>query len=121
MATTTPPTPLPTAPLPTARLEGAASLVLCSPPTPDPVTPIGDTTIAPVSPAPAQARHQKEDIPFLSQPVPPREPTVPSTHQREPPSSKLAIDPTIVPTPSPTSSPSITQRHSIPPPPPPQC
>ena len=35
VATTTPPTPLPT-----AQLEGAASLVPCSPPTPGPVAPL---------------------------------------------------------------------------------
>ena len=101
MATTTPPTPLPTAPFPTDRLEGAAPLVPCSPPTPGPVAPIGDSAVAPVSPAPVQARHQREDTPFLSQPVQQREPTVPSTHQREPPSTKPAITPTIDPNPSP--------------------
>ena len=52
VATTTHPTPSPTAPLPTARLEGAAPLVPCSPRTPGPVAPIGDSAVAPVSPAP---------------------------------------------------------------------
>ena len=107
MATTTPPNPLLTAPLPTARLEGAAPSVPHSPPTPGPVAPIGDSTVAPVSPAPVQAHHQREDTPFPLQPVQQWEPTVPSTHQREPPSTKPAVAPTNVPTPSP----SVTQRH----------
>ena len=75
MATTTPPTPLPTAPSPTAQLEGAAPSVPHSPPTPGPVAPMGDSSVAPVSPAPVQARHQREDTPFPSQPVQQREPT----------------------------------------------
>ena len=108
MATTTPPTPLPTAPFLTARLEGAASLAPHSPPTPGPVAPIGDSTIAPVFPAPVQACHQREDTPFSLQPVQQSEPTVPFTHQKEPPSTKLAVAPTIVPTPSP----SVAQHHS---------
>ena len=57
MATTTPPTPLPTAQLSTAQLEGAAPPVPHSPPTPGPVAPIGDSAVAPVSPAPFQAHH----------------------------------------------------------------
>ena len=108
VTTTTPPTPLPTAPLPTARLEGAAPSVPHSPPTPGPVAPIGDSTVAPVSPDPVQARHQREDTPFPSQSVQQREPTVPSSHQREPPSTKPVVTPTVAPTPSP----SITQHHS---------
>ena len=108
MATTTPPTPLPTAPLPIAQLEGAAPSAPCSPPTPGPVAPIGDSAVGPVSPAPVQARHQREGTPFSLQPVQQRESTVPSTHQREPPSTKPAVAPTAVPTPSP----SVTQRHS---------
>ena len=99
---------MPTAQLPTAQLEGAAPSVPHSPPIPGPVAPIGDSTVAPVSPAPVQACHQREDTPFPSQPVQQREPTVPSTHQREPPSTKPAFAPTDIPTPSP----SVTRCYS---------
>ena len=95
MATTTPPTPLPTAPLHNAQFEGAAPTVPRSPPTPGPVAPIGNSVVAPVSPAPVQPRHQREDTPFSSHPV----------QLREPPSTELAVAPTVVPTPSPTPSP----------------
>ena len=108
MADTTPPTPLPTAPLPTARLVGAAPSVHHSRPSPGPMAPIGYSAVAPVSPTPVKARHQREDTPFSLQSVQQRKPTVPSTHQREPPSTKPAVAHTIVSTPSP----SITQRHS---------
>ena len=72
------------------------------------MAPIGDSADVPVSPAPVQARHQREDMPFPLQPVQQREPTVPFTYQREPPSTKLAIDPAVAPTPSP----SVAQHHS---------
>ena len=73
------------------------------------MAPIGDSGVDPVSPATVQARHQREDTPLPFQPVQRRESTVPSTYQREPPSTKPALAPTVAQTPSP----SIAQRHSI--------
>ena len=61
-----------------------------------------------MSPAPVPARHQRKDTPFPLEPVEQREPTVPSTNQREPPSTSPAVTPTVCPTPSP----SVAQHHS---------